>query len=501
MIELEKILEELKDKDLTPERKKEILNIIEILEERKKWYSIMETKLQPHQAQLLPDISKEIIVDKKRVPKFKFILYQGWNGSWKTFTWIYSTVLLALWRDTAKYWLPYIWRRRNIWIVTKSSSNVSWVLEPYLLWNNSSTRIPPEEVEKINKDNWVLKFIILKNWTRIEIKTYDQGSERLQGWNPDFLLVDEEPTNKDVWEELMVRAREFKSQILITMTPLSWLTPVYEFFYEQKTEEKDVDRRKVYIVSSLENEYADHSWLSYLSEQDKKMRIYGAFVPPSGLVYSSFNRRYNVVEHFNPEDLWYWTRYYAWLDFWVTHPTWFILIAVDLDNNIYAFDWFLESNLLLDDMADKIKALIKKYWISLEYIVADSAAKRERTELAKLWIKTQPADKWSKWENNESNRKASISKLNTLFSKGNLHISNKLQNSLVKELETHHYKNNSRDWDVVKEWDDMLDALRYVIWTIKENKLITAEQKRFEKKYKEKYNKQHYYKSKFKQPY
>lgn len=500
-MEVEKILEELKDKELSPDRKKEILNILDVLEERKKGYSIMQTELQPHQAQLLPAISKDIFENNQRVPEFKFLLYQGWNGSWKTFTWIYATVLLALWRSGKQFWLPYVWRRSNIWIVTKSSSNVTWVLTPYLLWDYSPTRIPPELIQKINKDNWVLKSIILKNLTTIEIRTYDQGAERLQGWTPDFILVDEEPTKKDVWEELMVRTRDPKSQILLTMTPLSWLTPVYEFFYEGKGDESKRDRRKIFVVSSLENEFADHSWLDYLSEQDKKMRMYWAFVPPSWLVYSSFNRNFNTVEHFHPEELWYWVRYYAWLDFWVTHPSWFILIAVDTDNNIYAFDWFLEANLLLDDMSKKINWLINKYWIEVEYIVADSAAKRERTELAKLWIRTVPADKWSKWENNDSNRKASIWKINRWFNSWKLFVSNKLQNTLVRELETHHYKDNAVDWAVVKEWDDMLDALRYVIWTIKENKIVTTAQKHFEKKYKTKYNSAHYYKNKFKQPY
>lgn len=497
----EKILEELREKELSPERKKEIIKILDELELRKQKYWILTTKLQQHQEQLLPSVKEEIWEGKIRVPKNKFILYQWGNGSWKTFTWIYTTVLLALWRETLKYWLPYIWRRRNIWIVTKSSSNVSWVLEPYLIWDYSPTWIPPELIEKATRDNWILKKVILTNWTVIEIRTYDQGYERLQGWNPDFILVDEEPTNKKVWEELMVRVRDPKSQILLTMTPLSWLTPVYEFFYEWKTWENKRDRRKIFVVSSLENEHADHSWLDYLSEQDKKMRMYWAFVPPSWLVYSSFIRSNNLVEHFNPDELWYWVRYYAWLDFWITHPTWFVLLAVDLDNNVYAFDWFLQEWLLMEDIAAKINSLVKKYDIELEYIVADSAAKRERTELAKLWIKTVPADKWSKGENNESNRKASIWKINGLFNKQKLFISDKLKHSLVKELETHHYKENAVDWAVIKEGDDIIDALRYAIWTIKENSVVTNLQKRFEKKYETKYNTQHYYKQKFKQPY
>lgn len=489
-----------KKKELSQAEKRELIQMMEAYEERQKIYWITRTLLQPHQSQLIPSIVETIRIDKKSVPKYKFILFQGWNWSWKSFTWLYATSLLAIWDECRKYKLPYIWKRRLIWIVTKSSSNVTWVIEPYLLWDYSWARIPPELISKVVRDNSILKRIILKNWTNIEIRTYDQWRERLQGWNPDFILVDEEPTDKWVWEELMVRARNPLAQIVLTMTPLSWLTPVYEFFYEWQVEEWEIDRRKIFVVSSLENKFADHSWLMFLSEQDRLMRIYWAFVPPEWIVYSSFIRSKHMVSHFNPKDLWD-VKYYWWIDFWVTHPTGFVLVAVDWDWNHYAFDGFLKSNMLLSDIASSIRWLISKYWIELEYIVWDSAAKRERTELAKLWIRTKPADKWSKWENGESNRKSSILKINQLFASWKLYISDTLKDSLVKELEQHSYKKSSKDWEVIKEWDDILDALRYLIWSVKTDKIKTTTQIKFENKYWVSYNKKWYYKTSFKQPY
>lgn len=437
-------------------RKEELLRLIEQLEERKKFYSLLSSSLWEHQEQVLPAIQEKIEIDWRVVPKNKYILFQWWNWAWKSFIWIYATVLLALWDLTQEYNLPYIWHKRDIRIVTKSGSNVTGVLQPYLLGDFSKTRIPPEAIKKVVQDNWLLKEIWLKNWTKITIKTYDQGRERVQGWNPDFLLVDEEPTSKWVWEELMNRARVLNSQLLLTMTPLSWLTPVYEFFYEAKIPEWVIDRRKVFLVRSTSNKHADHSWLMFLSEQDRKMREFWMFVPPSWLVFSSFNRHEHIVEHFTPSQLWFETKYYAWLDFWVTHPTWFILVAVDVDWNHYAFDWFLQSGLLIKDMANKIKSMIREYNIDVEYIVADSAAKRERTELKEYWVVTVWADKWSKWEKNESNRNASIMKINQLFNEGKLYISNKLKDTLVKELEQHHYKENWKNWEVVKEDDDII---------------------------------------------
>lgn len=449
------------NKDKIMENKEELLKWLEILENRKKNYSLLSTKLQPHQTGVPEAIKEEMETeDWKSIPRWKFILFQGWNWRGKSMVWLYTTVLLALWDLCYEYGLPYIWTRRSIWIVTKSWTNVSWVIQPYLIGDFSKTRIPPEAINKIVQDNGLLKEIHLKNGNKIYIKTYDQWSERLQGWNPDFVLIDEEPTNKSVWEELMVRTRAPSSQVLLTMTPLSWFTPVYEFFYENQNVE-GIDRRKVFVVSSLENKFVDNSWLLMLSEQDRKMRIYWAFVPSSWLVYHRFNRNEHIVPHFHPKELWYWTKFYWTIDFWVVHPTAFLLIAVDVDWHIYIFDSIYESNLLMDDIARGIKKLKREYDIELEYITADSAAKRERTELAQLWIKTIPADKWSKGENGESNRKAWIFKLNNLLREWKIYISDKVS-GLIKEMEQHHYKEGwKKDWEVEKTNDDLL-SMRFV---------------------------------------
>jgi hypothetical protein len=66
------------------------------------------------------------------------------------------------------------------------------------------------------------------------------------------------------------------------------------------------------------------------------------------------------------------------------HPTAFLAIAVDNDGHIIVFDSIYESNLLMSDIAKRIREIKNRYGIEWEYIVADTAAKRERTELAQL---------------------------------------------------------------------------------------------------------------------
>jgi len=126
--------------------------------------------------------------------------------------------------------------------------------------------------------------------------------------------------------------------------------------------------------------------------------------------------------------------------------------------------------MLLSDIVDKVNQ--KSAWFDIEYTVRDSASAREWMEVAKLGLRTVPADKNTKWVNEMSNRRSGILLINDLFHKGKLLISDRCVR-LIRELETHFYKEGGKkDWEVNKEGDDLLDALRYVIFLIKKNNSI-----------------------------
>jgi signal recognition particle GTPase len=78
------------------EKKKELLELVNILEERKKKYKLLSTQLQEHQSQVLPYVKEKIELEGRLVPEKKYILYQGGNGSGKTYTLMYIVALLAL---------------------------------------------------------------------------------------------------------------------------------------------------------------------------------------------------------------------------------------------------------------------------------------------------------------------------------------------------------------------------------------------------------------------
>lgn len=167
--------------------------------------------------------------------------------------------------------------------------------------------------------------------------------------------------------------------------------------------------------------------------------------------------------------MWDNVRYYKAIDFGTSHPTAVIFLAQDIDDNFYVFDEIRLANTELKEIVRELNNKSRPY--DFEFFVRDSAAKREWLELEKqFWIHTIPADKRSKWANDMSNRRTWILMLNTLFKQGKLMIADSCK-LLIKELETHYYKENGkRDGEVVKEWDDLLDALRYCMFMVRKHK-------------------------------
>jgi phage terminase large subunit-like protein len=470
-------LSKLNDEDL--KKAKSILNIID---KRKKeyWITTLDLTKIPQQEELF-----NYYKNRLNIPISSWclgLLYYGWNWSWKTQIGSHITTRLALWTLSSKFNLDYIGSKKLIWIGTESWANVKGSIEPYLLWEYSKSRIPSEVIEKINYDNTILKSIFLKNWTKIMIYTYDQGYEKWQGWNPDFIWLDEEPVDSRICTEILARLRNKWSELLVTMTPLNWKNRIYDIFFKENWEA--TENNKVIYVNSMDNPFTDKRWIETLTPEEVKLRVDWTFSSPNWLVYSYFNRDC-IVPYIEPttnnlgcNELYY----YRSMDFWTSHPTWVLFICVDEDENIYIYDEIYESNMLLIDIAKKIQS--KSWNYKFKYTLWDTAGKRERLEFGHILGETiTPADKNSKGENQTSNRKGGILKLNNLLYNRKVFISNRCKN-LIYEFENHYYKNWGKDWEVIKEKDDLLDALRYFIFNYKSPKIETRKEKSFKEKWK-----------------
>jgi hypothetical protein len=473
--------------DLTPEKIKLIEKARENIYIVQRDYQITTTKLLPHQLELKDRATETYRAwfnwSYIRAPKYKYVVFQSWNWAWKSFWLYYMISRYAIWKQAEKYKLEYIWTKKNIIIVTQSWANVRDYVEKYLLWDFSPTRIPPDLIEKVTRGSDHIKEIRLKNGCVITIKTVEQGQKRLVGSNPDLLVIDEPIEKDEVWWELLARLRWPTSQLLYWFTPINWYNSSYYFLYEQHDE---LIRRRTFIgrYSSLLNTTQDHSTLNAFDENQKAVRIYWEFMPKEWLVYNQFNRHFNVISKVPVRELWN-CKYYCWLDVWVKHPTGITALAVDEDWNYIVFDEFKQSNLLVEDIAKKIKYFQTKHKIVFEKIIIDSAWQREKLELKRYWIICENARKQETWDWGEKNRVAWILRLNQYFSDRKLLIYDNCV-ELIKEIWVHSYKDwGKKDWEVNKINDDLLDWLRYTIAFLKPPKVI--KELDFVTNYKQKY--------------
>ena len=435
----------------------------------KRDYWLTTTKLLPHQMSL-SEKATEVVKTRFNetyvyAHKYKYVIFQAWNWAGKSFWLYYMVSRYAIWKSASNYKLDYWWTKKNIFIVTQSGSNVRDYVEKYLLWDFSPCRIPPDLIKKINRWSDHLKEIILKNGCVITIKTVEQWQKRLVWWNPDLLVIVEPIENDEVWWELLARLRSPKAQMLYWFTPVNWYNASYYFLYEQND---TAIRNRTYIgkYSSLENITQDHSTLNAFSENERAVRLYWEFMPKSWLVYNQFDRYENVIPKMNIKELGK-CRYFWWLDVWVKHPTWFVWIAVDEDWRYIVFEEFKASNLLVKDIAKNIKDIERRNKIKFEKIIIDSAWQREKLELKQHWIVCENARKHEKGDWWEKNRRAWIMRVNQLFADKFLLLYDKCVD-LIKELWVHAYKDWwTKDWEVKKENDDLIDSLRYILFYLK----------------------------------
>ena len=74
-------------------------------------------------------------------------------------------------------------------------------------------------------------------WSRLMLRSYDQGRRIFQGTEQDVVWLDEE-VPKDVYDEALVRTMTTRGIVMMTFTPLSGLTELVVSFLESMHEQE-----------------------------------------------------------------------------------------------------------------------------------------------------------------------------------------------------------------------------------------------------------------------
>lgn len=298
--------------------------------------------------------------------------------------------------------------------------------------------------------------IELKNGSKINFKSYEQGREKFQGAGKKLIWFDEEPP-RDIWEECIVRQEAGQQlDIIMSMTPVKGMTWVYDELFMQ------TGRDDLYVS---EADWDDNPWLTQkqkdlmsanLSDDAIQVRKFGKFIKRVGLVCNWWDREKNLADY--PEIPRSYT-YFEVLDGGFSDPAAYLLIGVDQDGDIHVVDGFRQKGLSDGELISRRNTIKTDLTITNAWI--DYNDTRLSENLAKLgWNLTQVTKKTGdvqQWDEIIAEKLAQYGKMQRGTGKPRLFVNKKLD-WLVQEIENLTWLEIKRQTDagvqIVPKWDD-----------------------------------------------
>ena len=310
-----------------------------------------------------------------------------------------------------------------------------------------------KEVKKVLKE-WEIPFeknendmiITLFNGSRLYGIPAD-NPDRMEGVHAKAGIFDEagQVDKRIVFETAYRRLRFHNGQLLITTTPYRW-NWLKELYDKAKEGDADID---LITARTIENPHYPKEEVEKAKKEmpDWRFKMFyeGVFTKPLGLVYPD----YELVSPFEIPSNWLKIR---GLDFGYNHPTAVLWLAKDPKTETwYAYKELKKSELTLDDLYE----ILKKENIPT---YADPEMKQGLETLRRRGLDVRPAKK---------DVLPGITFVQGLFKQKKLKIFASLEKT-IEELNTYSWKLDANDQpldEVVKENDDLMDALRYALFT------------------------------------
>ncbi len=346
---------------------------------------------------------------------------------------------------TGKTWLS------SRWVIVKAFKlgGEHLVISPSLklmrrtLWKELKNVLKSWEIEFDKNESDMI--ITLPNGAQIYGIPAD-NPDRMEGVHAKSGVFDEagQVDKRSVFETAFRRLRYHSGQLLITTTPYrwNWLKEIYDRGL------KGDPQIELICAKTIENPFYPREEIEKAKEKMPlwrfRMFYEGVFTKPLGLIYPD----YELVEPFEiPND---WLRVRG-VDFGYNHPTAVIWLAKSPEGVWYAYRELKKSELTLDDLY----AILSKENIPT---YADPEMRQGLETLRRRSLDIRPAKK---------DVLAGISFVQGLFKQGKLKIFSTLEQTIA-ELSSYSWQLDASDQPLdrpVKENDDLMDALRYALFT------------------------------------
>lgn len=170
-------------------------------------------------------------------------MFLAGNRCGKTF----ATAMEASFHLTGHY--PSWWKGRkfdkpiNMWAASNSTQSTRDILQVAYLGSLVESEygtgtIPKEHIVSVTKARSIadaIDVVTVKHKSGgnsiLGFKSYDQGRDKFQGVSKHLIHLDEEPP-KSIYDECLLRTLDAKGMIILSMTPLSGLTHMVQYFYQ-----------------------------------------------------------------------------------------------------------------------------------------------------------------------------------------------------------------------------------------------------------------------------
>ncbi|QBX17873.1 PBSX family phage terminase large subunit [Streptococcus parauberis] len=345
----------------------------------------------------------------------------------------------------------------------RSIANRLGIDEPmYILAGTSSTSIQNNVLQELyNKYGFEPKYDKHGSFTFRGVKVVQvytgsiSGLKRARGFTAFGAYVNEASlANEVVFKEIISRCSGTDARIVWDSNPDNpnhWLNRDYI---------NNKDKMIIDFAFKLDdNTFLSKRYIENIKSATPNGKFYdrdilGLWTIAEGAVYSDFNKDIHIVDSL-PEM----KRYFAGVDWGFDHYGSIVIIGEGVDDNLYLVDGISEKGHYIDWWIDKAKQFNEKYGGDLVFW-CDSARHEHVSALMDADLDARNA------------RKEVIAGIETIakkFKEKKLYILRGAIPRFFDEIYQYKWKPNSTKDEVIKEYDDVLDALRYAIHSDENN--------------------------------
>lgn len=257
--------------------------------------------------------------------------------------------------------------------------------------------------------------------------------------------------NKEVFDEIIKRCSGYGARIILDTNPdhpNHWLKKDY---IEKADDNKIVANHfTVFDNNFLNDRYIENLINATPSGVFTERGIYGRWTSGEGAVYTDFDEKKHYIKS---EDIPELSTYYCGVDWGYEHWGSIVVMGESKDGNVYLLEEYAEQHEEIDYWVKIAKDIQQRYGQRIPFY-ADSARPEHVARFVREGLKTQNANKAVL---------SGIEEVAKLFKSNKLFV---LESAVSKfKDEIYQYVWNKKTGEPVKENDDVLDSVRYAIYT------------------------------------